>query len=214
MPEVSTLKIHLARHRAGDSLLAAGKRNQVHLDAVLFGQRQHADGSRMGQAAGTDVQLALLALGDDVVDGHHLAFRADEEAAGVGIHPAPVDVVVDVEGRLLHHPIQHLRAHVAEDQAVGIGLELTHVDFVADPSGRARVETRLEVRVEILLPDRGEGTQVAIGAAALAGRHDDIDVAFREIGGKGRRNHTAPGAGDRDGRPQLQEGTARKAGYG
>ena len=138
----------------------------------------------MSEAAGTDIQLALLALGDDVVEGLKLALGADEEAARIGVDAPPIDIVVDVEAGFLDHPVQDFRAHVA----VGVGLVLAHVDLVADAARGAGEEAGLEVGVEVFFPDRGEGAQVAIGTAAFASRNDDVDVALRIAGGKGARS--------------------------
>ena len=136
----------------------------------------------MGQPADADIEGAFPACGDDVVDGLELALAADEEDAGVPVDPGEIEVILQVEGRLLHHPVENLGPHVAEQQFVAIVFRDAHVLLVADPARRTRVVGGLEFGIEIIFPDTGEGAMVAVGAAAFAGRHVDLDIALRKRG--------------------------------
>jgi hypothetical protein len=113
----------------------------------------------MSHPAGADVQLALLTLGDDVVDRLERAFGADKDAAGIGINPAKIEIIVEREIGRFDDSVQHLRPHIAEDQVVGVGFGFAHEHLVADAARGAGEEAGFEIGVQILLPDAGKGPE-------------------------------------------------------
>ena len=138
-------EVHLAGGDAGPGVLAAGQRDHIEPGAGVTAECQHAKGGGMGEPADADIHRPLLTFGDDFVDVFELALAANEDDPRVPVHLAEIEHVIEIEGRLLHHPVQHLGPHIAKQQLIAIGLGDAHVFFVADPARGAGIERRLEV---------------------------------------------------------------------
>ena len=189
----AALDHRLSRHRhqglglgvalAPEADPVAGHRDQVELAACSLAHRENTQGSGMCDAAGGNRDRPLLGFRDDVVDRSELAVGGDVDHAGIDVDLSKILVVL---GKLevlggLDDPVQHLWAHIAEQQAVAVGFVFIHIDFVADPARCTWKKPRLEVGAEGFLPDLGEGAQITIRAAALAGWDNNVDITVWKI---------------------------------
>src|SRR3546814_8325655 len=111
------------------------------------------------------------------------------------------EVLTQLHRRLLQGLHDDFRAQVGKQQGVAVRPPLAAENFVADLAGRAREEGVLEVGVDVVLPHRGEDADITVGATALGGGDQDLDVEFRI----GRPGGTTEGAGQHSGARQRSE---------
>ena len=88
---------------------------------------QHAKRRGMRDPADADIQCALLAFCNNVVDRLELAaLRIDENTTRIDVDPVEIDVIArEFEpGRFLDDPVQRLGTHIAEQQREQSGLAI------------------------------------------------------------------------------------------